>query len=78
MPHIISDDISPDILFEDLSDFYLGYKQNPNFNEIQPDRGYKDYQSKEQQAAQSLKNKDIIFWKIILMMLVYSPSLRNM
>lgn len=63
MPHIISDDISPDILFSDLSAFYLLYKQSLSMDAITPDRGYIDYQFNEQQYAKARKTKDILFWE---------------
>ena len=63
MPHIISDDISPDILFSDLSAFYLLYKNELTLDAIKPNKGYRDYQFNEQQYAQARKTKDILFWE---------------
>lgn len=61
MPHIISDDISPEILFADLSMFYLQYNTPPA--SIPIDKRYRDYQISEQNFSRTRINRDLVFWQ---------------
>jgi len=63
MPHIISDDISPEILFSDLSKFYLLYFKQPDINTIKTDTHYKEYVLHEQYNLQTNFDRDIRFWE---------------
>uniref|UniRef100_UPI001E53D813 condensation domain-containing protein n=1 Tax=Legionella tunisiensis TaxID=1034944 RepID=UPI001E53D813 len=58
MPHIISDHVSPAILFSDLSNFYLS-GQLPSLNR---DTIYREYIFKEQAYTQTYFHRDFIFW----------------
>ncbi|HHF7348889.1 TPA: amino acid adenylation domain-containing protein [Legionella feeleii] len=59
MPHIISDHVSPAILFSDLSNFYLS-AQSPSLNR---DTRYREYIFKEQAYTQTYFNRDFMFWE---------------
>lgn len=61
MSHMISDDISPDILFADLSQYYLSYAHSPQ--NIAPDPLYKHYIQEEQSYYQKNFERDSQFWK---------------
>ncbi|WP_298627740.1 non-ribosomal peptide synthetase [uncultured Legionella sp.] len=61
IPHIISDDLSPDILLHDLSKFYNS-NSKPNKNVAQ-DRSYRDYLLDEQVYLKKHLNRDISFWE---------------
>ena len=63
LSHFISDDISTEIIFADLSTYYKNYKNNINMT-IHPDSvQYKDYTLKERNnLSKNLKN-DIPFWQ---------------
>ena len=58
IPHIISDDLVPDILLYDLSQFYSAKKIS---NKIQ-DHSYRDYILDEQIHLKKYLNRDISFW----------------
>ena len=64
MPHIIADEVSPEILFSDLSKFYLLFENNENTVPIQVDKRYKNYQINEQKFYDKNRiNADIMFWE---------------
>lgn len=60
IPHIISDDLSPDILLADLSKFYSSDHKS-NDHQIQ-DRAYRTYLLDEQFYLKQHLNRDISFW----------------
>ena len=62
LPHIISDDISPEILLNDLSHFYLNYIHS-TMSHYPSDQHYKDYIFNEQQYLQTYLDRDILFWE---------------
>jgi amino acid adenylation domain-containing protein len=59
IPHIISDDLSSEILLFDLSKFYSSGRQNKN---QVPDRSYRNYLFDEQFYLKQYLNRDIDFW----------------
>lgn len=61
MPHIISDDVSFKILFDDLSKFYLQY-ESQTFDEIKTNQHYRDYLSEEQNYTKTYLKRDLAFW----------------
>ena len=63
MPHIISDNISPDILFLDLSKFYLLHKSQSTIDQLDTDNQYRHYIVNEQHYFQTHLDRDIIFWE---------------
>lgn len=60
MPHLISDDASIDILFDDLSQFYLHYNEKLI---IETDTHYKKYVFAEHQLIEQSLDKNILFWE---------------
>lgn len=59
LSHIISDDLSPDILLSDLSHFY-----NSEDNLVQlPDASYRNYLLEEQHSIKKHLHRDIDFWE---------------
>lgn len=58
MPHLISDDLSPDIVFEDLSYFYLHQINEPPV----VDSSYKEYVLFEHEYNRENQSEDIHFW----------------
>ena len=64
MPHIIADEVSPEILFDDLSKFYLLYENNENIEPVNVDKRYKNYQLNEQLYYNKERiNSDLNFWE---------------
>ena len=63
IPHMISDDLCLDIVYADLSTFYLLYNDQFNLDTIQVDKWFRYYQFHEQQQAISYLNRDMQFWK---------------
>lgn len=63
MPHVASDDVFPDILLSDLSEFYLMFNDSTNMTKRIPDKQYRDYIFNEQQYFKTHIDRDIIFWK---------------
>ena len=63
MPHIISDNVSPNIIFSDLSIFYLRYHEEATIDTVSIDKRYRDYQENEQLYSQENANRDTIFWE---------------
>ncbi|NNM59116.1 MAG: amino acid adenylation domain-containing protein [Legionellales bacterium] len=63
MPHIISDEVSLDILFTDLSQFYLFYHKRSVTLQRKESKPFKDYILNEQHYFQQYLDRDIIFWK---------------
>jgi amino acid adenylation domain-containing protein len=63
MPHIISDDLSPNILFTDLSKAYLLYPKKAKLAAIEADTRYKEYQYNEARYSKERVNRDLVFWK---------------
>ncbi|PJE06926.1 non-ribosomal peptide synthetase [Legionella sp.] len=59
MPHIISDEVSIDILFSDLSQLYLS-EELPN---LQKDNSHREYIFAEQQHLNTHFDHDLIFWQ---------------
>lgn len=59
MPHIISDHVSPAILFSDLSNFYLS-AQSSSLNR---DTIFREYIFKEQAYTQTYFQRDVRFWE---------------
>ncbi len=62
MSHIISDEVSLEILLADLSHFYLLYDFQPNINEIHTNIHFRDYLFQEYQYSQMNLERDIAFW----------------
>ena len=63
MPHLISDDASIDILFADLSKFYLLYNNQLNLDEIKTDTHYKEYVFTERHSLEISLDKNSAFWE---------------
>lgn len=63
MPHIISDDVSPDILFREMSKFYLNFHNPQKLSSIKPDKQFKNYALKEQHDLGAHLTRDTQFWK---------------
>ncbi len=61
MPHIIADDVSPDILFSHLSDYYL-LDTRLTLDEVNPDQHYREYLLNEQRYSQMYLDRDFDFW----------------
>lgn len=66
IPHIISDDLSLDILLDDLSEFYLHYQEQPESIKVYPDNRYTQYIFDEQFYFQEHWEKDFAFWQSYL------------
>ncbi|KTD23817.1 non-ribosomal peptide synthetase [Legionella lansingensis] len=58
LPHIISDDVSPEILLSDLSQFYLSASDI----KVEKDIAYRQYIFDEQSHIQNHLNRDMAFW----------------
>lgn len=63
MPHVVSDDVFPDILLTDLSEFYLMFNDSTSMMKRIPDTQYRDYIFNEQQYFKTHIDRDISFWK---------------
>ena len=63
IPHIVSDDFSPEILLADLSQFYLLYNRPHQTNRLGIDKPYKEYIFNEQDYFQGHLDRDIDFWE---------------
>lgn len=61
MPHIISDDLTPEILLMDLSHFYTS--DNSMNDSVIQDRSYRNYLLEEQFYFKKYLNRDISFWE---------------
>ncbi|KTD16088.1 non-ribosomal peptide synthetase [Legionella jordanis] len=72
LPHIISDDVSPSIIFSELSDFYLSSPTSPPL----PDTAYRHYILAEKDLVEKQINQDLDFWENYLQdaYLVQFPS----
>lgn len=78
MPHVASDDVFPDILLNDLSEFYLMFNDSINMTKNIPDKQYRDYIFNEQQYFKTHIERDIIFWKNYLKdaeLFTFSPKM---
>ena len=62
MPHIISDGISIEILFEQLSELYLHYQRDSSYKDMSEAIDFIDYISQEQIHNKVRVNKDFLFW----------------
>lgn len=62
MPHFISDDHCTDILFSELSQFYLKYNEL-SINEIKTDSHFKEHIFNERTAMKMHLEEDIQFWE---------------
>jgi amino acid adenylation domain-containing protein len=63
IPHIISDDVSLEILLSDLSRFYLSYNKQSAIEQVKADTQYRDYILNEQYYWQAHIDRDISFWE---------------
>lgn len=63
LPHIISDNFSPDILFDTLSEYYLFHKGAISLPSTPIDTHYNDYIAREQAMFQQHLDNDIQFWQ---------------
>lgn len=64
MPHITSDDASIEIVFADLSKYYLLFKNQPKAIEnIEPDINFKKYIFTDQHVITTSLNENIAFWE---------------
>ena len=77
IPHIIFDDASEDILFNELSALYLQYQnqQTPSYTRKTPQ--YQQYITHEQQIRSQRIERDIVFWERYLQdtqLLVIPPA----
>lgn len=63
MPHLISDDASVEILFSDLSKFYLLYNNQLSLEEVTTDCHYKKYVFTERTTLETSLEKNILFWE---------------
>lgn len=63
LPHIIADHLSLDILFTDLSTFYLQHQQHHPMDEVIHPKQFKDFLLYELNYNQSYFDRDIRFWK---------------
>lgn len=63
MPHIIADEISLEILFKDLSQFYLAYNKQSAMVASKETKPFKYYIFNEQQYYKQHLDRDILFWK---------------
>lgn len=63
MPHLIADDASIDILFDDLSKYYLHYNEKLALKTIETDTRYKKYVFAEHQLIERSLDKNILFWE---------------
>lgn len=63
IPHIVSDDFSPEILLSDLSQFYLLYNKQHHIEVFTKDNPYKEYIFNEQEYFQTNLDRDILFWE---------------
>lgn len=59
LPHIMADNISPEILLSDLSYFYLSEASSNTTKEL----AWRDYLLKEQMYTDHFLDRDIIFWE---------------
>ncbi|WP_158617488.1 amino acid adenylation domain-containing protein [Legionella sp. km772] len=59
MPHLIADDLCPDILLKDLSDFYQQSAQQA----LAEENIYKEYIAHEQHYFKKHLNEDLAFWE---------------
>jgi amino acid adenylation domain-containing protein len=66
IPHIISDDVSLEILLSDLSKFYLSYNKHSAIEQVEADTQYRDYILNEQYYWQTHIDRDISFWESYL------------
>ena len=62
MPHMVSDDVSPDILFYDLSKYYLLYNDQSIPTTLNIDKQYRHYIHNEQHYIKAHLDRDLIFW----------------
>ena len=60
--HMVSDDVSPNILLADLSKFYLLYDKQPNIEKLKTDKAHIDYVLNEQHYLQTYFERDAAFW----------------
>lgn len=66
MPHIISDEVSLEILLADLNWFYQRYTPQFSMDTVPVDKHYKDYIFDEEHYSQVHLDRDINFWKTYL------------
>ncbi|MCX7114816.1 MAG: amino acid adenylation domain-containing protein [Gammaproteobacteria bacterium] len=66
MPHIISDEVSLDILQSELSMFYLLYHRQSKIEPVNADACYRDYLGDEASYSQAYLDRDMMFWKTYL------------
>ena len=63
MPHIIADDVCVDILFSELSKFYLLYDQESSLDKVRIDKQYREYLISEDYYSHAYIERDFIFWE---------------
>lgn len=63
MSHMIADDASPDILFADLSKYYLQFDKALPLTELETDTLYKEYIQEEQHYYRTHLERDTHFWQ---------------
>ncbi len=62
MPHIVCDEFSLEILLSDLSQYYLLYKSQPDFEMLSIEKPYKEYIFNEQNYFEKHLDRDVNFW----------------
>ncbi len=73
MPHVIADDSSGDIIFKDLSGFYLAYFQAPSERNFTPIAQYKDYIYEEAETLNKHIDRDINYWENYFANTIFFP-----
>jgi amino acid adenylation domain-containing protein len=63
MPHIVSDHISVDVLFDSLSSYYIAYKCRISNDDPNENQRFKEYLSYRQEEADSKLERNLNFWK---------------
>ncbi|MFI4919666.1 MAG: amino acid adenylation domain-containing protein, partial [Legionellales bacterium] len=66
MPHCVTDNVSPEILLADLSNFYLLYTEKLKIETIEEDGLFKDYIFSEQAHFKKNLARDHRFWQCYL------------
>lgn len=63
MPHMVSDQQSLEILFQDLSDAYLFYSRDPTGHNLIESDAFESYVQHEEQVVRSSVEHDEAFWR---------------
>jgi amino acid adenylation domain-containing protein len=66
MPHIIADDIAPEVIFAELSQYYLHYLNQTTVETITANMQYRTYIAKEQDYFNAHLDRDRRFWEAYL------------